>query len=252
MTAPRRSEILLRPPAWLRTIAVTLVDAVLPPRCLGCGGVVEAPGRLCMACWTPIRFLGPPCCAICGEPFPYLQEGNSLCLSCVAEPPAYDRARAVFVYDDHTRKLILSFKHGDRTDAAPAYAAWMKRAGAELIADADVIAAVPLHRWRLLRRRYNQAALLAVEIGRLSEKLVVPDLLKRQRATPSLGQLGRRARRRTLRGAFAATGEVEGKAVLLIDDVLTSGATVGECARVLKRAGASRVDVLTLARVTLE
>jgi ComF family protein len=158
----------------------------------------------------------------------------------------------VFVYDDVTRNLILSFKHGDRTDAAPAYAAWMRRAGAELIVDADVIAAVPLHRWRLLRRRYNQAALLALEIGKLSDKPVAPDLLRRQRATPSLGQLGRLARRRTLRGAFAAQGEVAGKRVLLIDDVLTSGATVGECARVLKRAGAARVDVLTLARVTLE
>jgi len=252
VTAPRRSEQERRPLAWLRAIAVTVVDAVLPPRCLGCGVVVEAPGRLCMACWTPIRFLGPPCCAICGEPFPFLQEGSSLCLSCVAQPPAYDRARAVFVYDEVTRKLILSFKHGDRTDAAPAYAAWMRRAGAALISDADVIAAVPLHRWRLLRRRYNQAALLAIEIGKLTGKRVVPDLLRRVRATPSLGQLGRLARRRTLRGAFATTGAVAGMRVLLIDDVLTSGATVGECARVLKRAGASGVDVLTLARVTLE
>jgi ComF family protein len=242
----------MRPPTWLRAVAVTVVDAVLPPRCLGCGGIVEAPGRLCMACWTPIRFLGPPCCAVCGEPFPYLQEGNALCLSCVAEPPIYDRARAVFVYDEETRKLILSFKHGDRTDAAPAYAAWMRRAGADLIAHADVIAPVPLHRWRLLRRRYNQAALLALEISRLSGKPVTPDLLTRQRATPSLGQLGRLARRRTLRGAFALEETVEGRRILLIDDVLTSGATVNECARLLKRAGAAGVDVLTLARVTLE
>ena len=125
-------------------------------------------------------------------------------------------------------------------------------AGAELIADADLILPAPLHRWRLLRRRYNQAALLALEIGRLAEKPVIPDLLIRRRATVSLGGLGRLARRRTLRGAFAVSGgDVEGRNLLLIDDVLTSGATVGECARVLKRAGAARVDVLTLARVTL-
>lgn len=236
----------------MRALAVSAIDAVLPPRCLGCGGIVEAPGRLCMACWTPIRFLGPPCCAVCGEPFPYLQEGSERCLACVAQPPAYDRARAVFAYDDSTRKLILAFKHGDRTDAAPAYAAWMRRAGAALIADADLILPVPLHRWRLLRRRYNQAALLALEIGRLAEKPVIPDLLIRRRATVTLGGLGRLARRRTLRGVFAlGDADVEGKTLLLIDDVLTSGATVGECARVLKRAGAARVDVLTLAWVTL-
>ncbi len=240
-------------PAWLRALTASVVDAALPPRCLSCGGIVEAPGRLCMACWTPIRFLGKPCCAVCGDPFPYVREGSLICLSCAAQPPSFDRARAVFAYDDSTRKLILAFKHGDRTDAAPAYAAWMARAGAELFAEVDLIAPVPLHRWRLLRRRYNQAALLALEIGRITGKPVEPDLLIRKRATPSQGTLGRAARRRNLRGAFAvARQDLAGRRLLLIDDVLTSGATVGECARALKRAGAAGVDVLTLARVVLQ
>jgi ComF family protein len=238
--------------SWLRAVAVTAVDAVLPPRCLACGVIVEAQGRLCLACWTPVRFLGKPCCAVCGEPFAYLQEDSERCLACLAEPPVYDRARAVFAYDDHTRKLILAFKHGDRVDAAPAYAAWMRQTGADLIEASDVILPVPLHRWRLLRRRYNQAALLALEIGRLSGKPVLPDLLVRRRATPSQGTLGRLARQRNLRGAFDIKGpSVAGKQVVLIDDVLTSGATVNECARVLKRAGATAVSVLTLSRVVL-
>jgi ComF family protein len=159
----------------------------------------------------------------------------------------------VFVYDDASRGLILDFKHGDRVWASPAFGGWLARAGDELLADADLVAPVPLHRRRLFARRYNQSALLAQALARRCALPVAPDLLVRRRATPSQGRLSPTARRRNVRGAFALrlgyAEAIAGRRVLLIDDVLTTGATVRECARVLLRAGAGAVDVLTLARV---
>nr|WP_242480432.1 ComF family protein [Rhodovibrio sodomensis] len=233
------------------------MDALLPPRCLACGGPVGAPGTLCPACWEGVAFLGPPLCAACGFPFELAPEagdaGGTLCGACHVDPPPYARARAVMAYDDGSRGLVLGFKHADRTEAAPAFAHWMARAGHELLADADVIAPVPLHRWRLLARRYNQSALLANQLGRVASVPVVPDLLLRRRNTPSQGHLSRAGRGRNVAGAFAVhpgrAGRVRGRSVLLVDDVLTTGATVAACTRVLKRAGARQVDVLTLARV---
>jgi ComF family protein len=156
-------------------------------------------------------------------------------------------------YDEGARPLILRFKHADRTEAAPAFARWMARSGAALLEDCDLIAPVPLHRWRLLRRRYNQAALLALELSRLADRPAVPDLLERRRNTPSQGRMSRSQRALNVRGAFAVAPRhrerVRGARVLLVDDVLTTGATLEACARALKRAGAARVEVLTLARV---
>lgn len=227
------------------------LDALLPPRCLSCGRAVDRQGGLCGACWSALTFIAPPACACCGLPFEYAVEGENLCGACMAAPPPFARARAVLVYDDASRPLILGFKHGDRTHAAPPFGGWLARAGAELLADADLLAPVPLHRWRLFMRRYNQAALLARETGRAAGVVAVPDLLVRRRRTRSQGGLDRQGRHRNVAGAFALRrpGAVEGKRVVLVDDVLTTGATLGECARVLLRAGARRVDVLTLARV---
>jgi len=245
-----RSESVVRRLSQLLGVAL---DALLPARCLACGGLVHDPGALCPACWDAISFLGPPLCACCGLPFEVEVGEGTLCGGCIDRPPPWRRARAVLRYDDSAKGLILRFKHADRCDAAPAFARWMARAGSHLLADADVIAPVPLHRWRLLRRRYNQAALLAMALGRQSRVTAIPDLLVRRRATPSQGNLGRDARLRNVRGAFAVrpslVGLVAGRNVLLVDDVLTTGATVGECVRVLKAAGAGAVDVLTLARV---
>lgn len=239
--------------AGVRQALRGVLGFVLPPRCLACGEAVESVGALCVGCWTRLRFLSPPQCAACGYPFEYDAGDGTLCGVCVRERPAFDRARAVLVYDDASRDLLVAFKHGDRTDAAGAYGAWMARAGAELLRDADLVAPVPLHRLRLLYRRYNQSALLAQAIATASGRAFAPDLLARIRNTPSQGRMSVVERERNVRGAIAVRrhrkAAVAGKRVLVIDDVLTTGATAGACARALRRAGARAVDVLTLARV---
>ena len=230
-----------------------LVNALLPPRCVGCGETVEEGGALCAACWSGVTFLGAPLCGCCGYPFEYAAPDGSVCAACIARPPAYDRARSVFRYQPESRALILRFKHADGIHAAPAFGVWLARAGADLLVDCDLVLPVPLHRWRLFRRRYNQSALLALALGRVAGCPVAVDLLQRRRNTPSQGRMSALARRRNVRSAFTLrpgrADSVAGRRVLLVDDVLTTGATVEECARVLRRAGAARVDVLTLARV---
>jgi predicted amidophosphoribosyltransferase len=209
-------------------VGTVLLDALLPARCLACPEPVGAPGALCPACWGALAFIAPPLCACCGTPFEF--EGQSaqgiLCGACIADPPVYARARAALRYDDGSRSLILRFKHGDRTHAAPAFGRWLARAGSDLLADAELIVPVPLHWTRLFARRYNQSA---------------------------LGRLGRAGRERNVRGAFAVPAgrraRIEGRRVLLVDDVLTTGATIEACARALLSAGAETVDALTLARV---
>jgi ComF family protein len=229
------------------------LDALVPPLCLSCGTGIDAPGALCAACWSRVAFMAPPLCACCGFPFETESGPDALCAACLAKRPRYRRARAAFRYDDNSRRLVLMFKHADRLDPAPTFARWLAQAGAELLADADVIAPVPLHRWRLLWRRYNQSAELARALGRLSGKRVVPDLVQRHRHTPPQADRNARERRLNVAGAFRVhpyrRDHVRDKSILLIDDVLTTGATVEACARVLLRAGAASVDVLTLARV---
>ncbi len=242
-----------RAAAWALQAGRLVLDALLPPRCLVTHEPVDRPGQLSPAAWQAIDFIEPPLCACCGVPFEVDLGSDTLCGACAKHAPAFRRARAVMRYDEGARPLVLRFKHADRTEAAPAFARWMARSGAPLLADCELIAPVPLHRWRLLRRRYNQAALLALQLGRLSGKPVVPDLLLRRRNTPSQGRLSRSQRALNVRGAFALAprykGQVAGKRVLLVDDVLTTGATLEACARTLTRAGAAEVDVLVLARV---
>ena len=174
-------------------LARSVLNAVLPARCMACGVAIEENGALCSECWGNMRFLAPPACACCGYPFEYEVPERSLCAACLRQAPAFDRARAVFAYDDFSRALILSFKHADRTNDAPAFGHWLARAGAELAADADLIAPVPLHRWRLFFRRYNQAGLLAQALGGEVGKRVAVDLLARRRRTRPQGRMQRSA-----------------------------------------------------------
>ena len=249
LTDPRRSAF----PAWLRRAAEGATGLLLPRRCLACGTPVDGRGALCASCWPAVRFLGPPFCCRCGYPFDYDPGEGVLCGACMAQSPAYNRARAVFVYDDASRGPLLAFKHADRTDAAPGFARLMMQAASDLLPDTDLIVPVPLHRRRLVSRRYNQSALLSRSLASETGLTCVPDLLIRTRHTPSQGGLSASGRRRNVQGAFACrplrADLVQGAHVLLVDDVFTTGATAETCCKTLLRAGAQAVDVLTLARV---
>lgn len=231
----------------------TVLDLVLPPTCAGCGEVLGEPHTLCPACWSRLTFLTRPCCAACGHPFDYAVPELTLCGTCARQRPPYDRARAALLYDDASKDFILGFKHADQTDLSHLLAKWLAGAGGEVLADADMLVPVPLHWTRLVQRRYNQSALLAQALARLSGVPVAADTLVRSKKTPSQGGLGIKARARNVQGAFRVPASrrpgLEGRRVVLIDDVYTTGATVRAAAKVLRRAGAGGVDVLTLARV---
>lgn len=227
------------------------IDFALPPRCPGCGAIVSGDGSFCAPCWSKLDFLGGPGCASCGVPFELDQGPDARCAACLADPPAHDGVRAAVAYGEVARTLALKLKHGRRVGLAAVIGAHLARraegeAGALLVP-------VPLHRWRIWQRGFNQSALIGREVARRLSLELRTDLLHRRKATPMLGGLGRAARARTLRGAFAVPSEkkgvLSGRTVLLVDDVYTSGATANGCARVLKRAGAARVVVLCWARV---
>ena len=237
----------------LRSATARLLDSVLPPRCISCEAPVDGQGKLCPDCWSHVRFIDRPMCATCGLPFEFDQGDGALCGACAAENPAYRWARSVMVYNANSRDLILRFKHADRTDAAPTFAKWMSRSGQDLVAATDLVVPVPLHRVRLLKRRFNQSALLSNAIAKLSGLDREPGLLERVRNTPSQGGRSRSARIANVSGAFRvrekSRGKLDGRSVLLVDDVMTTGETVEACAKILAKSGALHVDVLTLARV---
>lgn len=227
------------------------LDAVLPPRCLACQEPMAPPGGLCPDCWPMVRFLSEPQCQRCGIPLE--TPGLEVCGHCAAAPPAYGRARAVFAYEEGSRDLILRLKHADALAGVPVLARWMLRPGAEMLREADWLVPVPLHWRRLFKRRYNQSAELARALARSSGVAALPDGLARTRQTPSQGSLSRTRRRANVRDAFTVPARhrerIAGRHVVVIDDVMTTGATVEACAAALLDAGAARADVLCLARV---
>jgi ComF family protein len=232
-----------------------VLDLLLPPHCALCDAQVGAPGQFCAACFQSLRFIGEPACRRCGVPFASRDVAgpDHICPSCRDAPPAWNRARAALLYDDRAKALILPLKNADREENALALAMQMRRAGAALLAQADVLVPVPLHRWRLLRRRYNQSVLLARALSRGSAVTLVADALLRRRATARLGAHSAAERAAMLDGAIAVRPKrrirIAGQRVLLIDDVLTSGATANACAVALLDAGAANVDVLVASRV---
>jgi ComF family protein len=228
------------------------LDLIFPRETLDGELAVGAHG-LSAEAWLRIRFLDGPVCDGCGAPFDYDPGPGVRCSACMARPRAFDAARAACLYDEVSRDPILKLKHADRTDLAPLFARWLSRAAAELLEEAEAIVPAPLHPLRLLKRRYNQAAEVARPLARLTGVPYLPDALVRRRATESQGGKSGAHRRRNVAGAFQVPerrrAAVEGRRILLVDDVLTTGATAEGCARALKRAGAARVDLAVLARV---
>lgn len=233
-----------------------LLDFILPPICPVTGARVAEPGLLSAQAWEGLRFVEEPLCTCCGDPQPFLvgQIDQALCARCLAEPPAFDSARAIWAYRDTARDLMLRFKHGDQLQLVRSFMPALRRALAVLPAHPSVVVPVPLHRWRLLKRLYNQAAVLAARLAVEEPPLTyLPHALVRHKATKSQGHMDVLQRRKNVKNAFtvppAQRASIAGRHVLLLDDVFTSGATAHECARVLKDNGAVRVDVLTLTRV---
>jgi ComF family protein len=236
-----------------RAVAVghRLVDLVFPPVCCGCGRLVAQTRALCPACWAGISFIEKPYCAVLGRPFSQDLGAGFLSAEAIANPPDFDQLRSATVHDHVARQMVHGLKYRDRTDLAPMMAEWMIRASDGALEEADLILPVPLHRFRLMSRRFNQAAELARQIAHKTSVSLLPDALYRSRQTKRQVGLGLKAREDNVRGAFKVTetgrGQIFGKRVVLVDDVYTTGATANAAARSLRRAGAAHITVLTFA-----
>lgn len=242
------SIILYKFSHWINTF----LNLILPPRCFGCGDLTTTANQLCGVCWKSLKFITSPYCDQCGHPF-IVDESYLICGDCMATPPLFTKGRSAFQYDSLVRENILSFKHADATHLAKPFGRWLYRAAEDILPHCDAIIPVPLHRWRLLKRRYNQATLLAKEVSKLGGIPLLTNVLIRYKHTESQHGKSRRLREKNVKSVFSIAPQhsslIKNKSFLLIDDVWTTGATISNCVKVLKRSGAKNVYVLTLARV---
>lgn len=237
--------------SFFRTVYRTVLDFIVPPLCPICKKRVLLTHGLCSECFSKIHFICRPYCEICGKPFEFDIPEETRCGACCKKNPIFTKARSAFIYDSFSAKLILPFKHSDHLELAPLLTNLLYRAGADLLADTDLIIGVPLHRFRHIKRKYNQADVLAKRLAEKSHIPYHPTILIRKRATVSQGHMKAADRKRNVAGAFGIKNKhlIKDKNILLIDDVFTTGATINECSKILLKNGAAKVFVLTLARV---
>lgn len=233
-----------------------VLSFLLPPTCLRCHVELRDEGALCGDCWKQMHFISHPFCEDCGVPFDYAPMEKSICERCLAFPPLISRSRSVFVYNSGCKPLVMRLKYGDATYLAKEAGRWMSLHGRDCLEGADLLIPVPLHRWRLLKRRYNQATLLARSLSKNSHIPLLTGILTRTKKTVSQGHMSLVQRKRNVSRAFEILDKdkesVRGKCCILIDDVQTTGATLTECARILKEAGAKEIRAITLAMVRVD
>lgn len=231
-------------------ILITLLNFLIPPICPICHKRTENIG-LCPECFSKLEFIGTQKCSICGQPLDALVPGLAICGRCLKEPPYFHQAEAVFKYNDIIKKLILPFKHSNHIELTELFVKWMSSNSYEMISKNEILVPVPLNWKRLLKRKYNQSALLAQRLAKTYKKAYAPLTLKRVKFTKSQGHLSPKDRKKNVTGVFIVKypEQIQGKSILLIDDVFTTGATVNECAKILLKSGAKSVDVLTIAKV---
>ncbi len=235
--------------------AAAFLNVVIPSTCPICKTLTDESPALCAACWKTLHFVSPPFCRSCAYPLEISDVPMPLCGKCAMNPLDLDATRTALVYDHYSKFLIMRYKHGNDLYLASIFTKWLQQFGEDLIQNADLIVPVPLHPRRLFKRGYNQAAILSNRLSHLTGIPTNPCLLERTHHTPSQGHLTPKARQENLKGAFAVskkyTASIKGQRILLVDDVMTTGTTLNECAKALKKGGATEVTALVLARAIL-
>jgi ComF family protein len=239
---------------FIKEVFLQIFNYLLPPTCLNCSAVVSQNGRLCAKCFSKINFIDGSVCDVCGAPFELEEEEQTICAACLKKMPKYDKSRSAVVYDVFSKDMILNFKYKDRTEAAPYFADWLLRAGKVFFENEkiDFIVPVPLHRFRFWKRKFNQAALLSKMVAKKTGIKVNYDDLQRVKNTVPQAKLGRSQRKNNIKGAFRVRqkAKIKDMNILIVDDIMTTGATINECAIELKKAGANKIFVLTIAKTT--